>query len=74
MNILWTRICFDLLKITESKKSHSQSEPDSNFAISFVSNFDSISKSDSEPESDFSSVLMNLDICIFFTLYLHSTK
>ena len=43
-------------------------EPDSNFVINSASDFDSASESDS------SSVLMNLDICIFFTLYLHSLK
>ena len=47
-------------------------EPDSNFLINSVSDFDSASESESE--SDSSSVLMNLDICIFFTLYLHSSK
>ena len=53
-----------------------ESEPDSNFAINSASNFDSFSESNSESESepDFSSVFMNLDICIFFTLYLHSSK
>ena len=50
----------------------SDSEPDSNFAINSASNFDPIFKSESESES--SSVLMNLDICIFFILYLHSSK
>ena len=52
--------------------SYSESELDSNFAIDLVSNFDSVSESDSE--SDSSPVLINLDICIFFTLYLHSSK
>ena len=50
---------------------HSESGPDSNFAINSASNFDS---SESKSESDFSSVFMNLDICIFFTLHLHSSK
>ena len=58
---------------------YSESKPDfSNFAINSLSNFDptfSESKSESDDsESDFSSVFMNLDICIFFTLYLHSSK
>ena len=44
--------------------SYSESELDSNFAIN----------SESESESDSNSALMNLDICIFFTLYLHSSK
>ena len=42
-----------------SKMSSSESEPDSNFDINSASNFDCYS------ESDFSSVFMNLDICIF---------
>ena len=58
--------------------SYSESGPDSNFAINSASNFDySSSEPNSESdasESDFSLVLMNLDICIFFTLYLHSSK
>ena len=48
--------------------SHSESEPDFNFAINSASNFVptfSASKSESESESYFSSVFMNLDICIF---------
>ena len=46
--------------------TYSESEPDSNFAINSASNFDySSSESNSESESDFSSVFMNLDICIF---------
>ena len=44
--------------------SYSESEPDSNFAIHSVKNFDSSSEPNSEP--DFSSVFMNLDIRIFF--------
>ena len=48
--------------------SESESELDFIFAINSVSDFDSASKFDSE--SDFSFVVMNLDICIFFTLYL----
>ena len=58
--------------------SYSESEPDFNFVINSASNFDPIfseSKSESDDsESDFSSVFINLDICIFFTLYLHSSK
>ena len=59
--------------------SYSESEPDFfNFAINLSSNFDPIfSESNSESdesESDFNSALMNLDTCIFFTLYLHSSK
>ena len=58
---------------------YSESESDFSFAIHSVSDFDSASESgsnsESDLESDFSSVFMNLDICIFFfTLYLHSSK
>ena len=55
---------------------HSESESDFNFVINSVSDFDSTSNSDSDSyfESDFSSAFMNLDICIFFILYLHSSK
>ena len=90
MNILLTRICFDLLKIItkflsclyqntkiESEMTYSESEPDLNFAINSASNFVptfSESKSEPESESDFSSVFINLDICIYFTLYLHFSK
>ena len=52
--------------------SYSELELDSNFAINSVSDFDSASESDSEFDS--SSAFMNLDICVFFTLYLRSTK
>ena len=52
--------------------SYSESGPDSNFAINSESNFDSSSESNSE--SDFSLVFINLEICIFFSLYLHSSK
>ena len=58
----------------ESKMTYSESESDFSFAINSVSDFDPTSNSESESESDFSSVFMNLDICIFFILYLHSSK
>ena len=45
------------------KMTYSESELDSNFAINSVSDFDS--------ESDSSLAVKNLDICIFFTLYLY---
>ena len=64
MNILWTRYVLIY--------SESESELDSNFAINTVSDFDSASESDSEFDS--SLAFMNLDNCIFFTLYLHSSK
>ena len=57
---------------------YSESEPDSTFVIISASNFGLIfSESNSESdewESDFSSLFMNLDTFIFFTLYLHSSK
>ena len=43
--------------------SYSESEPDSNFVINSLSTFSESESDDSE--SDFSSVFMNLDICIF---------
>ena len=57
---------------------YSESEPDfSNFPTDLLSTFVSIfseSKSESDSESDFDSVFMNLGICVFFILYLHSSK
>ena len=52
----------------KSKMSYPESELDSNF--------DSASKSDSESDSEsgFSLAVMNLDICIFFSLYFHFSK
>ena len=47
--------------------SEPESEPDFSFAINSVSDFDSVSESDSETNS--SSALINLDICIF-VLYI----
>ena len=52
--------------------SESESELDSSFAINSVSDFESASESDFEYDS--SVAFMNLDIWIFFTLYLHSFK
>ena len=46
--------------------TYSESELDSNFVINSVSDFDSYSDS----ESDFSSVFMNLDNCIFFLFHI----
>ena len=59
--------------------TYSESEPDFyNFVINSLSTFVPIfSESKSESggsESDFSSVFMNLDICIFMAPYLHSSK
>ena len=66
------------VKFIKSRMSYSESGLDSNFAINSASNFvptfyESKSESD-ESESDFSSVFMNLGICIFSFLYLHSSK
>ena len=46
--------------------TYSESESEFNFVINSASDFDSISESGSESESDLSSVFINLDICIFF--------
>ena len=56
--------------------SYSEAGPDSHFAINSASNVNSSSESNSEFEfeSDFSSVFMNLDIFVFYILYLHSSK
>ena len=43
----------------------SEPESDFNFANNSASDFDSTSESESESESDFSSVFINLEICIF---------
>ena len=52
--------------------SESLSESLSNFAINSLSTF---FESDCDgSESNFNSVFMNLDICIFFTWHLHSSK
>ena len=62
-----------------SKMFYSESEPDfSNFANNSAWYFgptfyESKSESD-DSESDFNYVFMNLGICIFFTLYLQSSK
>ena len=51
-----------------------ESETDFNFIINSASDFASTSQSGSVSESDFSSAFINLDIGIFFMLYLHSSK
>ena len=54
--------------------SESLSEPDfSNFVDSCPYFSESKSKSD-DSESDFNLVFINQDVCIFFILYLHSSK
>ena len=57
--------------------TYSESEPDfSDFVINSLSTFAPIfSESESDDsESDFSSMFMNLDICVFLTLHLHSSQ
>ena len=51
-----------------------ESKLDSNFVINSVSDFDFEFDSESDPESDSSLAVMNLDICVFFILYLHFSK
>ena len=62
-------------KFIKSKMFYSESEPDFfNLAINSLSNFESKSESDeSEPESEsnFNSVFINLDSCIFLP-YFHT--
>ena len=71
---VWVKMIKRLrVKIIKSKMFYSESGPDSNFAINSASNFD-YSSSEPNSESDFNSLFMNLDICIFFILYLHSSK
>ena len=48
---------------------YSESWSDSNFVVN-----SSESESKFESESNSSSAFMNLDNCIFFILYLHSSK
>ena len=61
-----------------SKMTYSESEADSNFAINLLSTFAPIfsepksDQSESESESHFSLVFMNVDVWFFLTLYLHS--
>ena len=47
------------------KMSYSESKPDSNFVINPLSTSDSKFDSD-DSEFDFNSVLINLDVCIFW--------
>ena len=49
--------------------SELEPEPDFSFAINSMSDY----ASEYESETDSSSALMTLHICIFFTLYLHSS-
>ena len=65
-----------LIKIIKSKMTYSESGSNFSFAINSVSDFDFASETDSDTdsESDSSLAVMNQDICIFFILYLHSSK
>ena len=67
---------FDLPKGSKMTYSESESESDFNFAINSAPDLDYTSepRSESGSESDFSSVFMNIGVCILFTLYLHSSK
>ena len=57
------KICSKPTKMcVKSRMSYSESELDFSFA-----------NNSSESEFDSNSALINLDICIFFTLYLHSS-
>ena len=62
---------FDLLK--DSKQSYKK-QPSMHYLkhnITMNKNYD---YSASDSNSDFNSVFINLDICAFFNLYLHSSK
>ena len=54
------------------KSKITYSELDFSFVNNSVSDIDF--ESDCVSDSNFSSVFMNLEICIFFILYLHSSK
>ena len=55
-------------------KNYNYSVSDSTSDSDFNSVSDFGSESEFESESDFSLAFMNLDICIFFALYLHYYK
>ena len=57
------------------KMSYSESEPDFSNSLSTFDLIFSDSESESDDsESDYNTVFMNLDICIFLALYFHSSK
>ena len=53
-----------------SKTSYSESETDFSNLLSTLSSI----FSEHESDSDFNSVFINLDICVSFALYFHSSK
>ena len=58
-----------------SKMSYSESEPDFSNSLSTLAPVFSESKPESDDsESGFNSLFINLDVYVFFTLYLHSSK
>ena len=55
--------------------SYSESEPDfSNSLSTLVPIFSEFKSESDDSESYLNSVFINLDVCSFFTLYLHSSK
>ena len=61
-------------RMSKMSYSESKSEPDFSNSLSTFAPIFSESKSESDSESNFNSVFINLGICIFFILYLHSSK
>ena len=74
----WLLICFACSKSAKwlliFLNDYSLSDSNSDFGFDSVSDSNSDSDSDSYSDSDFKSVFMNLDMFIFFVLYLHSSK
>ena len=58
------------VKLIKSKTTYSESESKSDFSFAINSASDFESGYESASESDFNSVFINLDICLFFALYL----
>ena len=74
-----TCICNHLQSFVNNVLFRTIISPDfSNFAINslstLASTFSDYESESDDSESDFNSVFMSLDICIFFTLCLHSSK
>ena len=59
------------VKIIKSETTYSESESDFRFAINLVLDFDSASEYNSESDSDFTSVFMNLDILFYICIRLN---